>query len=165
MPTRLLLYLLTLTLLVMTSCQSRTSSGGEAEIREWLDRWAKAFTARDVNSIMSLYAPDVVAYDLVPPLATVGKDAYRKNYEQLLAQYEGPVEIEYRDVRIVAAADVGFARGLERFSGTIKGQKSTMWARFTSEFVRTNGVWLDVHDHVSVPADFEIGKALFDLKP
>ena len=164
MSTRLVLYLLALPLLVLTSCQ-RTSSRGEAEIREWLDRWAKAFSAHDVNTIMSLYAPDVVAYDLGPPLQTLGKDTYSKNYKQLLSQYEGPVEVEYRDLHITAAEDVGFANGLERFSGTIKGQKSTMWARFTSGFRKTNGVWLDVHDHVSVPADFESGKALLDLKP
>jgi ketosteroid isomerase-like protein len=95
---------------------------------------------------------------LGPPLQTLGKDTYSKNYKQLLSQYEGPVEVEYRDLHITAAEDVGFANGLERFSGTIKGQKSTMWARFTSGFRKTNGVWLDVHDHVSVPADFESGK-------
>jgi hypothetical protein len=43
----------------------------EADIRQWLDRWAKAFRAHDVNAIMSLYAPGVVAYDLVPPLQYV----------------------------------------------------------------------------------------------
>ena len=165
MSTRLVLYVLIFPLMVMTGCQSHMASRGEGEIREWLDRWAKAFTAHDVNTMMSLYAPDVVAYDLVPPLQYVGKDAYRKDYEEFLSQYEGPVEVEYRDVHIVAAEDVGFARGLERFSGTIKGQKSTMWARFTSGFRKINGVWLDVHDHVSVPADFQTGKALLDLKP
>jgi hypothetical protein len=28
-----------------------------------------------------------------------------------------------------------------------------------------NGKWLIVHDHISVPADFESGKAMLDLKP
>jgi hypothetical protein len=28
-----------------------------------------------------------------------------------------------------------------------------------------NGRWLAVHDHISVPVDFDTGKALLDLKP
>ncbi|MGH7982565.1 MAG: hypothetical protein ACREFF_05395 [Candidatus Udaeobacter sp.] len=38
------------------------------EIRGWLDRWTKAFAAKDVDAIMALYADDVIAYDIVPPL-------------------------------------------------------------------------------------------------
>jgi len=49
---------------------------------------------------MSVYAPSdaVVAYDIVPPLQYVGKEAYRKDYEVFLAQYDGPIDIEYRDL-------------------------------------------------------------------
>ncbi len=38
------------------------------EIRGWLDRWTKAFASKDVDAIMALYADDVIAYDVVPPL-------------------------------------------------------------------------------------------------
>ena len=138
----------------------------EAEIRQLLDRWAKAFHDKDVNGIMSIYAPGVVAYDIVPPLQYVGADAYRKDYEKFLAQYEGPIEIEFRDVNIVAGGNVAYAIALERISGTLKnGQKSDVWVRATSCFRKINGKWLDTHDHISVPADFETGKALLDLKP
>src|SRR5215831_18954195 len=44
----------------------------EADIRQWVDRWAKAFRTHDVHAILALYAPGVVAYDLVPPLQYVG---------------------------------------------------------------------------------------------
>ncbi len=62
----------------------------EAQIRQWIADFGKAFAARDINAIMALYAPDVIAYDLVPPLQYVGKDAYRKDFEDFLAQYKGP---------------------------------------------------------------------------
>ena len=165
MSTRILAVMLVLLIEGTVGCQSHAPNQGEAEIRQWLDRWVKAFSARDVNTIMSLYAADVVAYDIVPPLQYVGKDAYRKDYERFLAQYEGPLEVEIRDMRIVAAGDVAFAAGLERISGAIKGQKSTMWVRFTSGYRKINGAWLDVQDHLSVPSDLETGKALLDLKP
>ncbi len=59
------------------------------EIRQVWDRWAKAFRAHDINGIMSIYAPEVMAYDIVPPLQYAGKEAYRKDYEEFLAHYDG----------------------------------------------------------------------------
>ena len=140
----------------------------EAEIRDVYDRWAKAFKARDLDGIMSVYAPDVtiVSYDIVPPLQFVGKEAYRTDYQEFLKQFDGPLDVEYRDMRIVAGRDVAFIHALERLSGTTKnGQKSDLWLRATSGLQKINGKWYIVHDHVSVPADFETGKAMLDLKP
>jgi len=136
------------------------------EIRSWLDRWTKAFTKQDVDSIMALYADDIIAYDVVPPLQYVGKDAYRGDYQQFLSQYEGNLRVEVRDLHVGATGDLGYAAGLELISGTLKnGQKSDVWLRFTSLFRKSNGRWLDFHDHVSVPVDIESGKAMLDLKP
>ena len=140
----------------------------EAQIRELYDRWAKAFRAHDVDGIMSIYAPGsaLVAYDIVPPLQFVGQAAYRKDYENFLAQYDGPIEIEYRDLRIVAGDDVGFIHALERISGTLKnGQKSDVWVRATSGLRKIKGKWLIVHDHISAPVDLDTGKAALDLRP
>lgn len=69
-------------------------------------------------------------------------------------------------MRIVAGQDVAFIHALERLSGTTKsGQKSDVWVRATSGLQKIHGRWFIVHDHVSVPVDFETGKAVFDLKP
>ena len=136
------------------------------EIRDWLDRWTKAFTKQDVDAIMALYADDVIAFDVVPPLQYVGKDSYRGDYQQFLSQYEGNLHVEVRDLHVGATADLGYATGLELISGTLKnGQKSSVWLRFTSLFRKSGGRWLDFHDHVSVPADIESGKAMLDLQP
>jgi uncharacterized protein (TIGR02246 family) len=146
----------------------RAAKSNEAQIRDLYDRWAKAFQARDLDGIMSLYAPGdaLVAYDIVPPLQFRGAAAYRKDYQEFLAQYDGPLEIEYRDLRIVAGDRVGFIHAVERISGTLKnGQRSDVWVRATSGVQKMNGKWLIVHDHISVPADFETGKAALDLKP
>src|SRR5437870_5389588 len=66
--------------------QTKNAALGNAdstqEIRAWLDRWTKAFTKQDVDTIMALYTDDVVAYDIVPPLQYIGKAAYRADYQQ-----------------------------------------------------------------------------------
>jgi len=135
------------------------------EIRGWLDRWAKAFTEKDVDAIMALYADDIVAYDIVPPLQYVGKSAYRSDYQQFLSQYDN-LHVEVRDLHVGAAGDFGYAAGLELIGGTLtNGQKSNVWLRFTSLFRKSDGRWLDFHDHVSVPADIASGKAMLELQP
>ena len=56
--------------------------------------------------------------------------------------------------------------GLQHMTGTLKsGDKSDIWGRVTSGLKKINGRWLIVHDHGSLPADFETGKAVMDLKP
>ena len=139
-----------------------------AEIKALYNRWAKAFEARDIDGIMSVYAPgdSVVGYDIAPPLQYKGKDAYREDYIEFLDQYNGPIHVEYRDMRIVSSGDVGFLHALEKISGKLKsGQQSEFWLRATSGVEKIGGHWLIVHDHVSVPTDFETGKSLLDLKP
>ena len=151
-----------------TTPNAAVTNNDEREIRALLDRWAKAFEAHDIDGIMSNYAPGdaVVAYDIAPPLQYKGKEAYRKDYLEFLTQYDGPIHVEYHDMRVFNSGDVGFVHALERFSGKLKnGQHSDMWLRYTGGLRKMNGKWLIVHDHVSVPTDFESGKAVLDLKP
>ena len=152
----------------LKDAHTATTNTDEEEIRTLLDRWAKAFEAHDIDAIMSNYAPAdaVIAYDIGPPLQYKGKEAYRKDYLEFLAQYDGPIHVEYRDMRILSSGNVGFVHALERFSGKLRnGQQSDMWLRYTGGLRKMNGKWLIVHDHVSVPTDFESGKAMLDLKP
>jgi uncharacterized protein (TIGR02246 family) len=151
---------------VVLSMHKSRNTNDEAEIRQSWERWAKAFRAHDIDGIMSMYSSDVVAYDFVPPLQYVGKDAYRKDYEEFLAQFVGPIDVEFRDLKVVAGGGVAYVYALEHFSGTLKsGQKFDLWGRCTSGFRKVNGKWLDAHDHCSVPADFDTGKAALELKP
>jgi ketosteroid isomerase-like protein len=48
----------------------------EAQIRELIHRWLQALRAKDLDGIMSCYAPDILLFDLLSPLQYVGADAY-----------------------------------------------------------------------------------------
>jgi ketosteroid isomerase-like protein len=168
----LLIFILIALASVTANAQTKDAAPANAddvaikEIRSWLDRWTKAFGAKDIDAIMALYADDVIAYDIVPPLQYAGKAEYRSDYLQFLSQYADNVKVEVRDLHVGASGDLGYAAGLELISGTLKGgHKSEVWARFTSLFRKSGGRWLDFHDHVSVPADIESGKAMLELKP
>lgn len=151
-----------------TESSSATSGDVAAaqEIRGWIDKWRKAVSAKDVDSVMELYTDDVVAYDVVPPLEYVGKAAYRADYQQFFSQYESDLHVETRDLQVGASGELAYATGLQMISGTLKhGGKSGAWVRFTSLYRKVDAKWLDFHDHVSVPADIESGKAMLELKP
>src|SRR3981081_3328097 len=138
--------------------KARTAANDEAEVRQLLDRWAKAFHARDLNGIMSIYEPGdaLVSYDIVPPLQYTGFDAYKKDYQEFLDQFQGAIDIEYRDLKIFAGDTIAFSRGLEQMIGTLKnGQKFDPWVRFTEGYRKTDGRWLAIHDHISLPVDLD----------
>jgi uncharacterized protein (TIGR02246 family) len=139
---------------------------GEAEIRELIGRFANAFRAKDVDGIMSFFAPEIVSFDILPPLAAVGADMFVKHWEEFFESHEGPIDVEFPDVTIAASDDVAFSYCVHRIKGTLKnGQQTDWWLRWTACYRKTNGKWAIVHEHVSVPADLGTGKALLDLKP
>ena len=79
---------------------------------------------------------------------------------------DGQFAYEVRDLNVTTHGELAFVHSLNHVSGTrASGQITDMWLRWTACFRRIDGVWLVVHDHVSVPADFEHGKAALNLKP
>jgi ketosteroid isomerase-like protein len=89
----------------------------EEQIRSLLTRWERAFQARDVDAVLSVYAPGgaVVAFEIVPPLATVSRDSYRQNYDAFFAMFTGPLEVEFREMR--------YGRGGRRFPPLSRAQE------------------------------------------
>ena len=157
----------------LAACKSSLVAGGSAadstaQINQVLAHWQKAFEAKDVNGVMAIYAPGnaLTAYDVVPPLQYEGADAYRKDYEDFFSQFNGPLHVELRDTPVEVAGELALAYGLERISGKLKsGTPVDMWVRYTSGFKSLKGQWRDIHDHVSVPADMNTGKAMLELRP
>jgi uncharacterized protein (TIGR02246 family) len=138
----------------------------EANIRQRIDRWLEALRAMDLEAVMSLYAPDIVSFDIVPPLRHVGAKAKEKNWIDAFAMYQRPLGYEIRDLTLTLGDDVGFGHSLNRVSGTLKnGNRTDFWLRWTACFRKIDGNWLIAHDQVSVPIDPESGRALLNLEP
>ena len=138
----------------------------EEEIRELIHRFAMAFRAKNVEGVMSIFAPEIVSYDILPPLQAAGADNFVKHWEEFFNAYEGPIDVDFPDVAISAGDDVAFSYCLHRIQGKTKtGQQTDWWLRWTACYRRIHGKWLVVHEQVSVPVDFGSGRALFDLKP
>ena len=138
----------------------------EAAIRRLLDDGIRSLHDKNIEGIMSIYAQEVVTFDIVPPLQYLGADALRKLWEEAFVIYQGPINYEIHDLNVTVGDDVAFTHSLNRISGTMNnGQKTDVWLRWTACFRKINGKWLIVHHQNSVPADLEHGKAMLDLKP
>jgi ketosteroid isomerase-like protein len=138
----------------------------EALIRQRVDDWTKAIRAKDIDAVMSLYAPHIVSFDLDPPLRYAGTDSKRRAWQEFFAVHTGLITYEVRELGVTTHGELAFVHSLNHVSGMLaSGHNSDMWVRWTACFRRIDGVWLVVHDHVSVPADLEHGHAVTNLTP
>jgi uncharacterized protein (TIGR02246 family) len=138
----------------------------EALIRQRVEDYAKAVRAKDIDGVMSLYAPSIVSFDVDPPLRYAGADNKRRAWQAVFAAYSGTIAYDVRDLNVTTQGELAFVHSVNHVSGTLaSGSISNLWVRWTACFRRIDGVWLVVHDHVSVPADLKHGQAVLDLKP
>ena len=63
----------------------------DSEVRALLHSRADACMAKDIDRLMSLYSPDIVYYDVVPPLQFVGAADVRRNFMRWFDEYDGPI--------------------------------------------------------------------------
>jgi uncharacterized protein (TIGR02246 family) len=159
---------------VVSVCNSHPTSSAvkkedamtEALIRQRVEDWAKALRSKDIDRVMSLYAPDIVSFDVDPPLRFAGTDNKRRAWEKFFAVHTGPLAYEVRELNVTTRGELAFVHSLNHVKGTLaSGATSDLWVRWTGCFSRIDGVWLVVHEHVSVPADIAHGKAVLDLTP
>ena len=138
----------------------------EEQVREQVMAWQRSFMAKDVDSMMSFYAPTgFTAFDLMPPLEFQGGEMWRDNWVRVFASFDGEIELEIADLEIHADGDVAFMRAMVRLAGVMNGTAIDTWVRQTNCFRLIGDAWLMVHDHVSWPTDFATGKSLMDLVP
>jgi ketosteroid isomerase-like protein len=138
----------------------------EANIRWRIGQLAESIRAMDLERVMSIYAPDMVTFDIVPPLAGAGVAAKKRNWAAAFAPYLPRIEYQVRDLTLAVSGDVAFGNSLNHIGGTLRnGRRSDLWLRWTVGLRKAEGQWFIVHDHVSVPIDFSSGRALVQLHP
>ena len=141
----------------------------EALIRQRIQDAVKALNAKDIDGVMSLYAPDLVSFDIAPHFGALryfGADNKRRAWEEAFATFTGRFAYEVHELSVTAHGELAFVHSLNHVNATLpSGQITDFWLRWTACFRRIDGLWLVVHDHVSVPADLEHGRAVVNLTP
>ena len=100
------------------------------QIRKRIDEWANAFRSKDINRVMAIFAPEVVAFDLVPPVLLIqgGGEGAHEEDALLTASLRNALRTKY-DVRYpqmpgeskpdMQAWKAEIAKQLERLDGRL----------------------------------------------
>jgi len=138
----------------------------EAEVRRTIDDFAASLRGKDLERLFGHYAPDVLSYDLAPPLRHSAAEL-RRGLAEWFETWEGPIGYEQRDLTVVAGGDLAFAHSLNRMHGRRTGGGTTdVWFRATVCLRRLGGRWRVAHEHTSVPFHMDGSyRAAVELRP
>src|SRR5215472_16292659 len=126
----------------------------------------EAVRHKNIEGVMSLYAPGSCRSTTCRSSRYLGADAFRTVWEEVFSSFQGPIGYEMHDLSMNVGDDVAFAHSHNHISGTMNtGQRTDLWLRWTACWRSINGKWLIVYTQVSVPVDVETGRAVLDLKP
>jgi len=138
----------------------------EDSLRAVVDERVAAVAAKDPRSLAARQHPDIVLFNVLPPLRSQGNAAVEETTRNWFDAYASDIAYEVHDLKVAADGDVGFCSFLYHITGTLKaGTDVDMWVRATLGCQWIDGRWLIVHDHESVPFDPATGQALTSGEP
>jgi uncharacterized protein (TIGR02246 family) len=165
---KIALFSLGLTLVVSSPALVAQDSGPANDvraIRALEQRYITAFNAKDVKTIMTCFVPDqsLLVFDLVPPREYRGAAAFTKDWQDFLAAFPGPIQVQMTDLSVTADGKVGFGHRIDHVALNDKDGKTThLVVRVTHGYRKMDGKWLIVHEHASVPVDMALSKPVFE---
>jgi uncharacterized protein (TIGR02246 family) len=125
----------------------------EAEIRELIERWAKAVREENRAAIRADHDPGILMFDVPPPFRSRGLDEYMATWETFFACADKPASFAFRDVEVTCGQDVAFATAIGRCSYiTAQGQREPLDFRLTMGLRKIEGRWRVMHEHHSLPS-------------
>lgn len=123
----------------------------ESQIRELIERWARAVHVGDIDQVIDRHADDIVMYDVPPPFRGVrGIAAYRDTWPGFFRWQASGATFQIEELEVCAGDDVAFAFGLLR-CGTPADfdREPEQRLRLTLGLRRTDGEWIVTHEHHS----------------
>lgn len=133
-----------------------------------LDDGFSAIAAGDADRAVAGYAPDVVAFELQPPLAFTG-DAARDpdGLREWFATWQAPPKIALHKPRVEIEGPLAVVYGFANMRGRkTDGADIDLWYRATFVLRDGDAAWRVIHTHTSVPFRMDGSeKAALDLRP
>jgi ketosteroid isomerase-like protein len=125
----------------------------EVAIRDLVESWASAVRRKDLGAILRNHSPNILMFDVPPPLESKGIDAYKKTWDLFFSWARDPVVYDIGEMSIIAGDDVAFVTALMRCAGTeVNGQDIELDFRLTIGLRKIANEWIVVHEHHSIPA-------------
>lgn len=123
----------------------------EQQIRDLIERWARAVHDGDLPTVLADHAPGIVMFDVPPPEQGVrGIEAYRDAWPGFFEWQASGAMFEIESLDVTAGVDVAFAVALLRCGTPADiARAPERRLRLTIGLVKREGRWVVTHEHHS----------------
>jgi ketosteroid isomerase-like protein len=132
------------------SASSQTTD--ETAIRELVENWARAVRVKNLNGILANHSPDILMFDVPPPVQSKGIEAYKNTWDPFFSWSRDFGVFDITEMNITAGNDVAFVAALMRAGAEANGNKIELEFRLTIGLRKIGGQWIVMHEHHSIPA-------------
>ena len=124
----------------------------EGAIRELIEKWSKAVRNKNLDGILANHSPDILMFDVPPPIQSKGIDAYKKTWDLFFDWSPDKPVFEIQEMNITAGNDVAFVTALMRCAGKTENENGLDF-RLTVGLRKIGEEWVVTHEHHSIPAE------------
>src|SRR6185312_6735409 len=96
---------------------AQQSGTDESKIRALIEAWAAAVRRHDLSDILAHHEPDIVMFDVPPPLQSRGMDEYKKTWDLFFKYHKPSQAFDIEELTITAGEAVAFAFAVMRCGG------------------------------------------------
>ncbi len=137
-------------------CEIRGDKSVAKTIIELTAQWDSAVGDCDAERMMENYLEDVEIYDVGSQL--VGRENLKDLWRNCFPYFGESPEVYRRRVKLYASDSLAFLHFYSKVCGSNQASPEDQpWCRTTVCFHKPGDDWLVVHEHISMPIDFEKG--------
>lgn len=121
-------------------------------VRAVLESWAKATRENRKDDILKNHVPDLVIFDVLPPMKYDSTAAYRKSWGDWQPDTQGEGQFNLDNLVVEASTDLATAHCFIRCGATLPDGRSFQdLVRATFCLRKAAGSWKIFHQHISKP--------------
>jgi ketosteroid isomerase-like protein len=125
----------------------------EIAIRELIENWGKAVRAKNLDEIIANHSPEIVMFDVPPPLQSKGIEAYKKSWDLFYSWARDYGVFDIDEMAVTGGDDVAFVTAVMRCAGAEANEdRVDLQFRLTVGLRKIGGHWIITHEHHSIPA-------------
>ena len=134
---------------MMIASISTAAADAKAEALQVIDRWARAFSASDVDGIVKLYSPDALFVGTGSKAVVTRPEGIRTYFENaLLNNRPRGASLDSHEVMVLSDQAV-VVSGLDTVTGVRDGNPTSVSGRITFVVAKRGADWRIVHFHRS----------------
>ena len=124
------------------------------EIEILMQEWSEALHQKDAELMTHYYSKEAKVFDLGSQ--TENREAYKNLWISCFPYFGDNIAIERKRITIHAADGLAFLYGYSRITGAQTDDPAAhAWCRLTVCYQKIKDTWKVVHEHISMPIDFE----------